>query len=204
MNWRKDKRTKKVLSQIAKYQTSIVLALIGLALVGAGLSTTKLFSNSKEAQFVPSKSSTKADELLVVDISGAVKNPGVYNVDSDSRVNDVIKQAGGFRKEADQEWVAKNLNLAAKLSDGQKIYIPKTGEIGQVNSSINPQETNISSKVNINSATEAELDSLPGIGTVRAAKIIENRPYSKPEDLLNKKVLGEATFEKIKDQITVY
>lgn len=204
MNWRKDKRAKKVLSQIAKYQTSIVLALIGLALVGAGLSATRLFSTSKEAQFVPSKSSTEADELIVVDISGAVKNPGVYSIDLDSRVNDVIKQAGGFRKEADQEWISRNLNLASKLSDGQKIYIPEKGETGTANPSSNVQEANISSKININSATETELDSLPGIGAVRATKIIENRPYSKPEDLLNKKVLGEATFEKIKDKITVY
>ncbi|OGY23252.1 MAG: hypothetical protein A2172_02675 [Candidatus Woykebacteria bacterium RBG_13_40_15] len=74
------------------------------------------------------------------------------------------------------------------------------GEKSQTQATNNVQ-AEISDKININTATEKELDSLPGIGPVRAEKIIENRPYESIEDLLNKKVLGEATFENIKDKI---
>ncbi|OGY25361.1 MAG: hypothetical protein A2Z11_00680 [Candidatus Woykebacteria bacterium RBG_16_43_9] len=202
MNWRKNKLFKKILRQAAKFQTSIILALIGTALIGAGLSASNIFKNSAQPQFVPAEQNMSNDEKIVIDISGAIKNPGIYKLESGSRVDDAIRKAGGLSKDADRAWISKNINLAGKLVDAQKIYIPKEGESGSVSGVSQGSTNNISSKININTATEAELDSLPGIGEVRTGKIIANRPYSSIEELVTKKVLGEGTFEKIKSQIT--
>ncbi|MEX0621379.1 MAG: ComEA family DNA-binding protein [Candidatus Woykebacteria bacterium] len=200
----KDKRIKKFFQQTKKFQTSIILALVGLALVGAGLSFPKVFSSKEEPEFIPSQKTTATENKIFVDVAGAVAKPGVYELDSGSRINDLVNMAGGFAKAADKTWISKNVNLAAKLADGQKIYIPAKGEGSSSVVQTGQVAGEISGKININSATEAQLDSLPGIGPVRAGKIIENRPYSKIGELLTKKVLGEATFENIKDKIAVY
>jgi len=102
----------------------------------------------------------------------------------------------GLGEEADRDWVDKNLNLAAKLVDGQKIYIREksNGQAGAMTAD----------KINLNSASLSELDSLWGVGEVRAGEIVKNRPYAKVEELLTKKIVTKSVFEKIKDQITVY
>ena len=90
------------------------------------------------------------------------------------------------------------------LSDGQKIYIPKLSET-QNSVSVNGVSTgNISSKININSAGASDLDSLPGIGSVTAQKIIDARPYSAIEDLLNRKIVSQKVFDQIKEKISIY
>lgn len=203
MNPRKNKAVKNILRQVKNFQTSIILALIGLALIGAGLSISKLSSNSEEPQFVPASQQTKSEEKIMIDVEGAVANPGVYSLKIGSRVNDAIDAAGGLAKKADKDWVSRNINLVAKLADGQKIYVPKKGETSVATSQPGKVSGEISSKISINTATEAELDSLPGIGPVRAGKIIANRPYKSIEELRSKKVLGEATFEKVKDKVTL-
>src|SRR4030067_2602546 len=204
MNWRKYKQIKKLLRWAGRFQTSIVLALVGLALIGAGLSISKIFSNSQEPTFVSATQQSKDSAKIMIDIEGAVANPGLHSLDPDSRIDDAVGAAGGFTSKADRRWISKNLNLAAKLSDGQKIYIPKMGEVAE-NTTPTPQvASEISGKININTATEAQLDTLPGIGPVRAGKIIAGRPYKSIEDLLTKKAVGEGTFEKIKSLITTY
>jgi len=180
-----------------RYQISIILALIGLALVGAGLSVSKFVSGSGQPQFVRGGSGGEESNGIKVDIEGAVGHPGVYTLADSARVKDAINQAGDLAENADRTWIAQNLNLAAKLSDGQKIYIPAVGEAGKVASEK-------SGKININTASASELDQLPDIGPVRAEKIISGRPYTRVEELLSKKVVGESTFEKIKDKIAVY
>lgn len=198
----KNKSVKALLRFGSKFQTSIILALIGTALLGAGLSTSRFFNSSAEPKFIPAQQNEQAADKIVIDISGAIKKPGVYTFEVGSRVNDAIEKAGGYTKEADRDWIAKNINLAAKLSDAQKMYIAKIGETGVV-SGASQSSANVSRKININSATEAELDSLPGIGEVRTGKIIAGRPYSSIEELLSKKILGEGTFAKIKSLISV-
>ena len=197
MNWRKNKAIKKILRNASRYQVSIILALVGLALIGAGLSVTKFVSGSRQPQFVSGSSEGEASSRINVDIEGAINQPGVYTLASGARVSDAINQAGDLAKNADQSWIAQNLNLAAKLSDGQKIYIPALGDAGKVVS-----ET--AGKININTASAGQLDQLPDIGPVRAEKIIAGRPYVRAEDPLTKKIVGESTFEKIKDKIAVY
>jgi competence protein ComEA len=202
MSWRKNKLVKNMLHQGSKFQTSIILALIGLALIGAGLSVSKFFSSSGEPQFVPAEEETKVEDKIMVDIEGAVKKPGLVELEVGVRLDGAIKAVGGLTKKADKDWIARNLNLASKLTDGQKIYIPKIGE-ANVSAASSQVASEITGKININTATESELDTLPGIGPVRAGDIIAGRPYKSIDELLSKGAVGEKTFEKIKDQVTV-
>jgi len=197
----KNREAKKLIHSIRKFQTSLVLASIGLILLGLGLSINKLSALNKEPEFASSESAN--DEIVVVDISGEVKNPGVYSLPSGTRVMEAIEAAGGFGQGADKAWISKSLNLAEKVTDGQKILIPSVSQ-GASSLVTSPKSGEISGKININTASEAQLDTLYGIGPVRAGKIIANRPYSSIEELVSKKVFGESTLEKIKDQITVY
>lgn len=144
---------------------------------------------------------------ITVEVSGAVVKPGVYELLASDRVERLLIASGGLSAEADREWVEKYINRAAKLLDGQKIYIPKTGEI----TVYSPQSTvkganvvvsGLSSAVNINSASQTELEKLKGIGPARASSIIENRPYVSIDELVSKKVISKKLLEEIKEQIT--
>lgn len=181
---------------LQKYQWQISLVLLGLILVGLGvLGTNFLAQKEEEIEVLPAEEVVSGE--LLVDIQGAITNPGVYQLPSNSRTNDLLIKAGGLSSEADREWVAKNLNLAEKLTDGKKIYIPKKGEQSVAGAKI-------SSQVNINTASSAELDKLWGIGPVTAAKIIDDRPYGRVEELLTKKILKKNVYERIKDQLTIF
>ena len=140
----------------------------------------------------------QAQELLV-DIQGAVKNPGLFQMAEGSRVSDLLEKAGGLREDADAEWAGKYLNRAQKLADGGKLYIPVAGE------HIDSQNVlgSASSLVNINTASTAELEGLPGIGEKTAEKIASSRPYGSIEELLEKEVIGRSVFEKIRELVTV-
>ena len=144
-----------------------------------------------------------------VDVEGSVMHPGVVNVAQNARVQDVLVAAGGLSSGADHDWVRKHLNLAAKVQDGVKLYIPSLGEvdanqnsdstIGGMSSSQVLGSSN--SQIDINSASVDSLDSLPGIGPVTAQKIISGRPYASVQDLLTKKIVSESVFSKIKDLV---
>lgn len=185
---------------IDRFKIPLVLVLCGTFFIGLGLLLPKL-NSEKKAVVVEGNSQTDPNSSkLKVDVSGAVVNPGVYKLPIDSRVEDALTAAGGFSHEADAAWVSKNINLASKVSDGQKLYIPAQGEISPVGSTLGSQQS--SDKVNINFASAKELDTLPGVGQVTAEKIISLRPYNKVEDLLTKKAVGKSTFEKIKDLVS--
>lgn len=152
-----------------------------------------------------SNSTNMVGESLNIDISGAVKAPGVYQMRKDERIVDLIKKAGGFDDKVDLNYVEKNINQAQKLSDGLKIYIPRVNEssLAIVDSNV-PNSNNINlGKVSINSANKQDLVNLPEIGEVTADKIIKSRPYLKLEDLVEKKILKQSAFENIKDLITL-
>ncbi|MDP4550346.1 helix-hairpin-helix domain-containing protein [Alkalihalobacillus macyae] len=140
-------------------------------------------------------------EIIMVDVKGAVINPGVYEMESLSRVKDVITRAGGFVKDADQT----QLNLAGKVTDEMVIYVPVIGEISKI-----PQTGNLSEEtklISINTADLNELQELPGIGPSKAEAIIqyreENGAFKAIEDLQNISGIGEKTFEKLKDLISI-
>lgn len=205
----------KVKPFIQKNYLPLGLGFLGLIFLVYGLIV--LLAGAKSSSDVPvfesasqSLTSAKMAQALAVDVEGAVVKPGVYHVLADARVKDALISAGGLSSQADRAWIEKNVNLAAKLSDGVKIYIPKLGD--QVSASQNTTAPSVYSSsttsttglININTASEGELDSLPGIGPVIASKIINGRPYSSINDLLDKKVVTSKVFEKIKDKINTY
>ncbi|MBU5455471.1 helix-hairpin-helix domain-containing protein [Caproiciproducens sp. MSJ-32] len=141
-------------------------------------------------------------EIIMVHISGEVYNPGLVELPRDSRVIDAVNLAGGLKKEADLD----RINLAKKLEDEEKIYIPKVGEdINPVENFVDMQYDNSSGKININMCTKEELMSLPGIGEVLAGRILEYREqnqFKNIEDIKNVSGIGEKKFESIKELIT--
>jgi competence protein ComEA len=154
------------------------------------------------------------EQKFMVDISGAVINPGVYAFGSEERIVDAIKKAGGLATNADTNYIAKSVNEAMKLTDGMKIYIPKVGEtIKAVQVADGTGETNGTNTgavlgtqtgmISINSASVSQLDSLPGVGAVTAGKIISGRPYGSVEELLSKKVVSSSVYGKIKNKISL-
>lgn len=188
-------------SEIEKYKIPIALTLVGVVLVIGGL-----IINPKQTQFPKESLVTTNQALLKIDIAGAVHDPGVYELAEGSRIQDIIIAAGGVTVAADKVYLEKSLNMAQKISDGIKIYIPYKNETGlntsnSINSVLGLETQN---QINLNNATAAQLESLTGVGPATSAKIISNRPYQKVEELLSKKVVGKATFEKIKGSITVY
>ena len=137
----------------------------------------------------------------MVYISGQVYSPGIYELVLGDRVVDAVNMAGGLSKQADLD----KINLAKKVNDEEKIYIPAIGEEipFSVDVETNSQE---SGKININVASSADLESLPGIGEVIAGRIIEYRKTNKfnsIEDILEVSGIGDAKFESIKDLISI-
>lgn len=173
---------------------------IGSIFVGIILMAAGTFLSAPKKEF-PKESLIQSTRMIKIDLSGQVKNPGVYELEEGKRIQDVLDLAGGFTNEANQEYISKRLNLAQKLTDGSKLYIPKIDEKGE---DLSISSTASSKQVNINSSSQEALEALPGIGVVTASKIIEGRPYQKIEDLVSKKILSKSTFEKIKNNLVVY
>ena len=155
-------------------------------------------------------------EKKAVHIIGEVNKPGIIYLEEGARINDAIEEAGGETKEADLAQV----NLAYVLQDGQKIYIPnkkekittyiiqESGNNGVVEENSNTNESKgENEKVNINTASQSELDGLPGIGDSIAQRIIDYREqngnFKSIEELKEVKGIGEAKFEEIKDRVTI-
>lgn len=137
-----------------------------------------------------------------VDVQGGVVRPGVYSLREGDRVKDALIAAGGLGGQADREVVAKYINLAEKIKDGTKLYIPVLGESEQENREDGQVQGLSTGRMNINTATKSELDQLWGVGEARAQTIIEGRPYQTVEEV--KKVLPSNVYEQIKDEISVY
>jgi len=144
------------------------------------------------------------DKPIVVHITGAVPRPGVYALPQGARVQDAISAAGGFLAEAEKV----DINLAALLEDGEKLDIPYIEGVSPVIPT--PGEEIVAAGtelIDINTASAAELDSLPGIGPSLAQRIIDyreqNGPFLTTEDIINVSGVGPGTYENMKDLITV-
>lgn len=145
---------------------------------------------------------------VIVHVAGAVNNPGVYTIPPVSRVGEVIDMAGGLSNNADDSLI----NLAQLVEDGEQIWVPyqiqyaEDQDIAGVGKA-SPTQSQLMSLININTATQTELESLNGIGPVYAKAIIqyrlENGPFEKIEDIQEVKGIGPVTFEKIRTSITV-
>lgn len=167
--------------------------------------------DSKEEKLVTedeiSNNISNDKSVIMVHVSGQVINPGIVILNEGDRIHDAVNKAGGLTKEADLD----RINLAKRIVDEEKIYIPKIGEVIK-EAPINNEKklTNYtkiySSKININIASIKELESLPGIGKIKANKIIEyrdNKKFDKIEEIMKVSGIGSKTFSDIKDLITV-
>ena len=146
---------------------------------------------------------------VVVDVQGAVLRPGVQRLAAGSRVGDAIAAAGGYGPRVDAARAGAELNLAAPVADGDRIVVPARGDAAASQTSGNGGAgggDGGGGLVNINAASASELDELPGVGPVTAQKIIDARaeqPFATVEELRDRKVVGAATFEKLRDLVTV-
>ncbi len=201
-----------------KYQ--VLILLLGSIFIGLGILYLKGSKEDRNPNIEVLEAATESDNPsleVIVEIAGAVEKPGVYKLQVGSRVEDLLIVSGGISANADRGWVDRMINRAAKLSDGQKIFIPKAGSFdnasdehssanneGDIKIYQDNQGSGRADLVNINSASQKLLEGLPGIGPVYGQNIIEQRPYSSIEELVSKGTIPQHVFNKIKDKITAY
>lgn len=201
-----------------------IIAIILITIIGIGIYCyTDAIENTNEEEIenvleVAQTNTTKETEEknIFVHIAGCVQKEGMLELSSNSRIADAIEKAGGLTQEAD----LSDINLAYLLEDGMKIYIPNQNERQENNEktedtaktentpSMQIQDTNTKQDViNINTATQEELDTLPGIGPATAAKIIayrkEKGKFNNKEEIKEVSGIGEAKYEKIKEYISI-
>jgi len=163
-------------------------------------------------EFYDNNLETKEDIVpaIIVHITGCVQNPGIVSVPANSRIIDVISSAGGTTIDAD----LSKINLAYIVSDAQKIYIPSINDnLDESNYISNSPGENViegkgtSSAININTASQAELETLPGVGPSTALKIInyreKNGKFKNIEDIMNVPGIGQSKFNSLKDYICI-
>jgi competence protein ComEA len=178
---------------------SVLAAAILIVLASSGVAFARLHGGSGEPLTVVEE--TPAPErtpeaLLVVDVAGAVAQPGVYRLPAGARVGEALAAAGGMSPEADPF----ALNKAAPIRDGQRVYVPRHGETIAPSPGSEPQL-----KIDLNRATAAELETLPGVGPSTAAKIVRSRggrPFARIEELQTRGLVSARVFADIRDLIT--
>ena len=199
-----------------RFRYVILIFLLGAILTGVGLFISQNERNGDGDRVEVLTGATEGQNEgseIVVEIAGEVERPGVYKLPKNSRIGDLLVAAGGVSPNADRDWMEKSLNRAARLADGTKIYIPAVNErsgvlsannLGVAGGSDAVRGSGGSDLININLASQKELETLPGIGPVYAQNIIEHRPYSNVEELSTKGALKKSTYEKIKNLVTAY
>lgn len=180
-------------------------AAFGMSGFGKANRGTELIQRSRDVSDASEETEKKSDEEdLYVDVAGAVRSPGVVKLFDGDRIDDAISAAGGLSDDAD----VSQLNRASKVTDGLKVYVPKQGEQNEaVSSSSQEMQGSEAGLVSINSASQAELETLSGIGPSTAQAIIDDRskngPFAAIEDLMRVSGIGEKKFAKIKDAISL-
>lgn len=214
-----------VLEKIKQYKLALVIALIGVVIAGFMMlqreqkqenniqqlmeqtSYSSSSTTEKSKQRSENDQGDKNEGMVTVDVKGAVKKPGVYQLKSSSRVHDALLKAGGMTDEAD----LKSINQAQKLVDEAVVYVAKVGE-NVVDVTTNTSASTATSQakaglVNLNTATEADFQTISGIGQKRAQDIIAyreaNGKFKSVDDLKNVTGIGAKTLEKLKEYVTV-
>ena len=198
---------------IEQHRWLILTALLGLALLGLGVRYLKTSNQPERVEIIPLADSPSISSNIAIDVGGSVNQPGVYHLPSGSRVADAITAAGGLTGDADIQWVQRALNQAEKLKDGQKIYILNSAESADLSTGKTIQASglpegiiagaNTSGTVSINSASQSELEALWGIGPVTAQAIIDSRPFSSAQELLDKKIIKQNVWDRNKDKLSL-
>lgn len=177
--------------------------VLGLWLLVGGSNQVQADAPVQSAQSVDS-SSDEPDmtEQIIVDVAGAVENPGTYSLDKGSRLSSAIEKAGGFSQMASTDYISAELNLAKVLGDEDKIYILTRQEYEQMRTSENTgitasgaDEKTATSKISINNSTLDELQTLKGVGEKRALDIIDGRPYTSLTEVVSRKILSQKIFD---------
>jgi len=200
---------------------AVVAFLIGwspspaLVLPGDGarpLAVSRLLAGGSPAASPGDAAAVGADTgpALVVDVAGAVRRPGVYRLAPGARVADAVAAAGGYGPRVDVD-AASRVNLAAELHDGEQVRIPSRDDAAAAASRAPAPVPGVTGSspgglIDVNTASAASLDELPGIGPATAAKIIaarEEAPFLTVDELRSRGVLGEATFMKVRELVTV-
>jgi competence protein ComEA len=185
--------------------------LAGLTVAGSPQPQVNVVSAAEGTGAGDDGSAPRQGSDLVVHVAGAVRHPGLYRLPSGSRVGDAIAAAGGYAPAVDPAAVDAALNLAALLHDGDQLVVPAR-EVTSVPRPVSSaprgaaRESAAAGLVDLNTATEAQLEALPGIGPVTAAKILASRaetPFRSVDDLRARKLVGPTTMEKIRPLVVV-
>lgn len=212
-----------IIEKIKEYKIIVICAVLGLALgaffllkptsqtpvkeknLQAEVAAVSKDSSSEKEVNKEEKDESPEQDLITVDVKGAVKLPGIYDLPVGSRVHDAVQKAGGLTDEAD----SKSLNLAQKVSDEALVYVPTKGEEAasqQATSGTSPS-TSKEKKVNLNKASLEELKQVKGLGGKRAQDIIDHREangkFKSVDELKKVSGIGAKTIEKLKDYVTV-
>lgn len=197
------------LSALSRAELAGLAVVVAVTLGGAGLWYVRSLPRPVEVRTTegpsPSGASGPASPeptILIVDVAGWVRRPGVYEFHEGDRVIDAVEAAGGARRGASLE----SLNLAMPLVDGTQVLVPRAAEGGALGPGP-PGGSAATGQVNINTATAAELEALPGVGEVIAQRIVDyrtaNGPFGTVDELIDVSGIGEVTLEEMRDLVTV-
>lgn len=207
MNEESYQRGKSIEKWLSKKKVQVLIGVV--TLVAGGVigkfekisENNELFKSGKTVMEMKASTDTNS-EVGWIYVTGAVAKPGMYKYQNGMRVADSILQAGGFHKNVDKEYVSKELNVIDEMKSGQQLHIPyqKIKQQESVGAKLEKNEE-VSRQVSINNSSTSELESLKGIGEVRAKEIISNRPYQDLYGLVESGVLSEDLFNKLENQL---
>ena len=197
------------LATLSRAELIALVAVVGVTVAGAGFWYVRSLPAPVQVRSGPSEvlvpaptASASPTTVILVDVAGWVRRPGVYEFAEGARVVDAIDAAGGARPGA----VLSSLNLAAPLADGTQVLVPKESQSAPTTET-GTGASGAMGLVNVNSATNAELETLPGIGEVIAQAIVdhrtENGPFTSVDQLVDVSGIGDVTLENIRELVTV-
>ena len=206
-----------LIEKIKEYKIIVICASSGLVLGGFFLLKPVAQTPAKESNLQTEVTTVSKDEkedknqkeevveqdLITVDVKGAVKSPGIYDLPVGSRINDAVQKAGGLTDNAD----SKSINLAQRISDEALVYVPTKEEATSQEAHSNASNTKENKKVNLNKASLEELKQVKGLGAKRAQDIIDHREsngkFKSVDELKKVSGIGAKTIEKLKEYVTV-
>ena len=209
-----------LIEKIKEYKIIVICAGLGLVLGGFFLlnparqtpaketnlqtevtTVTKDLTDEKEDR--NQKEEAVAQDLITIDVKGAVKTPGIYDLPVGSRINDAVQKAGGLTDNAD----SRSINLAQRISDEALVYVPTKEEATSQEAQLNVSNNKDNKKVNLNKASLEELKQVKGLGAKRAQDIIDHREnngkFKSVDELKKVSGIGAKTLEKLKEYVTV-
>ena len=206
-----------LIEKIKEYKIIVICASLGMVLGGffflkpvaqtpakeSNLQTEVTTVSKDEKEDKNQKEEVVEQDLITVDVKGAVKSPGIYDLPVGSRINDAVQKAGGLTDNAD----SKSINLAQRISDEALVYVPSKEEATNQEAYSNATKTKENKKVNLNKASLEELKQVKGLGAKRAQDIIDHREtngkFKSVDELKKVSGIGAKTIEKLKEYVTV-